>query len=375
MLQAGLQQDPRIAGVRATERSPVHTEPPPNSGGLQREPGSSFPWVKKTPQTGTNITACWQGRGRGGMTCPTSRAHRLHRGSSRKPCLTQAKANPHSSTPGLFEPTEGQTHPPTSRKLTPLQPGEPQASHRPGPTSPGPQTCCAAFAEPAGTSGSATRADLPPPRVPLLPARHFHTSGANQGRARRQAPPRASRDGGEAALPSLILGSTVRAPGVAAGTRVHPGTRVARRGHGPPPGLGTFRVHRRRWWCWGPQPAPGGCLWHRGEQRGTPRGCSICSQEGTPLWVPWGQPAVDTPPQSGTWGSDRPQGYNEPHQGWGHGVQGAAGRVGRGHPAQAQATEPPVDIKLSLLHRYRVKNRQNLNHKVYIFHRSNIQYT
>lgn len=32
------------------------------------------------------------------------------------------------------------------------------------------------------------------------------------------------------------------------------------------------------------------------------------------------------------------------------------------------------DIKFSLLHRYRVKNRRNLNHNVYIFHRSNIQY-
>lgn len=122
-----------------------------------------------------------------------------------------------------------------SRKLTPLQPGEPQASHRPGLTSPGPQTCCAAFAEPAGTSRAATRADLPPPRVPLPPARHFHTSGANQGRVRRQAPPRAARDGGRRPCPAVILGSRIRAPGVAAGTRVHLGTRVARRGHDPPP--------------------------------------------------------------------------------------------------------------------------------------------
>lgn len=125
-----------------------------------------------------------------------------------------------------------------SRKLTPLQPGEPQASHRPGLTSPGPQTCCAAFAEPAGTSRAATRADLPLPRVPLPPARHFHTSGANQGRVRRQAPPRAARDGGRRPCPAVILGSRIRAPGVAAGTRVHLGTRVARRGHDPPPAFG-----------------------------------------------------------------------------------------------------------------------------------------
>jgi len=68
-------------------------------------------------------------------------------------------------------------------------------------------------------------------------------------------------------------------------------------------------------------------------------------------------------------------GLYQPPQVWGRGVQGAAGRGERGHPAQAQAAEPPVDIKSSLLHRYRVKNRHNLNHKVYIFHRSNIQYT
>lgn len=54
---------------------------------------------------------------------------------------------------------------------------------------------------------------------------------------------------------------------------------------------------------------------------------------------------------------------------------GTQGEGGRGHPAHAQAAEAAVDIKLSLLHRYRVKNRHNLNHKVYIFHRSNIQYT
>lgn len=75
--------------------------------------------------------------------------------------------------------------------------------------------------------------------------------------------------------------------------------------------------------------------------------------------------------------STRRQGCNEPPEPLLGAQKGKAlpGARGEGHPAQAQATEPLVDIKLSLLHRYRVKNRHNLNHKVYIFHRSNIQYT
>lgn len=122
-----------------------------------------------------------------------------------------------------LEPTGGQSLPPIGGKLTPLQPGEPQRlapswapsrSPRPRPTSPGPRTCCAPSAEPAGTRGAAPRADLPPPRAGLPPARHFHTSGANRGRARRQATPRAGR-AGEAAPPGRDPETRVRAPGEA----------------------------------------------------------------------------------------------------------------------------------------------------------------
>lgn len=96
-----------------------------------------------------------------------------------------------------------------------------------------------------GTSRAAPRADLPPPRAHLAPARHFQTSAANQGRAPRQAPPRAGR-ARAAAVPSCDTGAPGSIPGggsghVCAGGRHHawPGMYPSGLGTPPRPSLST----------------------------------------------------------------------------------------------------------------------------------------
>lgn len=169
---------------------------------------------------------------------------------------------------------------------TELGPGPPR---RPGPTSPGPRTCCAASAEPAGpaerrgaTCGSPATTCRPPACAPLS----YISGQSGQGAPPGPAPCRQGGGGGPAQpLPR--------------GRRFEPrgqqGTRVAggRRGT-TPPGLGTLRP--------GPPcpPSPLAVLGTvassqqlppaQGEQRGTPKECSICSREGRSLWVPWGHP-------------------------------------------------------------------------------------
>lgn len=88
---------------------------------------------------------------------------------------------------------------------------------RPGPTSPGPGTCCAELRGAGGNQRRAATCRSPAATcLPVPPARHFHTSMANQGRARRQAPPRAGR-AGEAALPSRAPGTAGSSPGGGSG--------------------------------------------------------------------------------------------------------------------------------------------------------------
>lgn len=143
-----------------------------------------------------------------------------------------------------------------------------------------------------------------------------HQRPIRAGHPARPRPVPAGREGRP--CPAVTAGLQVRSPGAAADTCVR-GDDIMR-GQGCTPRVWGLPL--------GPHclPAPLVALWTaassqqlspaQGQHQDIPRGCSICSWEGRSLWIPWGQPSmsvtVDTPPQSWTGGSKRPQGYNKP---------------------------------------------------------------
>lgn len=306
------------------------------------------------------------------------------------------KAEPHppnhrgGSRRDTFSHPRERVLPPGSRKPAPLQPvepwpnrGGPRPSRARSEAEPCPRTHLARapnMLRAARANGDHVRLSRHHERGWRPRATFTHQRPIGAGRAPGPAPARREGERRRRPRPSAIS--------VGCGFETRQRRSAGADIHYTPP----LPVYRPRWWSWGLQPA--GSV---GGAGGTPRvlqqqqvGHIPLSALRTHLSSPChGNPsfAVSGPRAVGTHLSSPRHGHtsfvvsapravmNPPSQDPGHRVQSTARNGGWGHPAQAQATEPPVDIKLSLLHRYRVKNRHNLNHKVYIFHRSNIQYT
>lgn len=208
------------------------------------------------------------------------------------------------------------------RALGSLSTPSPAASPRPPrrPTSPCPQTCRFLRAEPP-TPAKQRRTQTRRCHVRLSRRRAIFihqqpiTAGPRPVLARREAAPPWAR----------TSGPRVRDPASATASRVHLGEVGTKRGD--PPGF----LHCPPLLLWMPRGRA-----DRKEQQ-------VMSTAGMLT-------GISRPPQTG---------------GRGCGVPGT-------HPG---CGDLGLILNRLLLHRYRDKNRQNLNHKVYIFHRSNIQYT
>lgn len=208
------------------------------------------------------------------------------------------------------------------RALGSLSTPSPAASPRPPrrPTSPCPQTCRFPRAEPP-TPAKQRRTQTRRCHVRLSRRRaiFIHQQPITAG-------PRPVLAGREAAPPwARTSGPRVRDPASATASRVHLGEVGTKRGD--PPGF----LHCPPLLLWMPRGRA-----DRKEQQ-------VMSTAGMLT-------GISRPPQTG---------------GRGCGVPGT-------HPG---CGDLGLILNRLLLHRYRDKNRQNLNHKVYIFHRSNIQYT